>query len=69
MTLDTIRVHCKALRLPTVAQVVEQSLVTAQREEWTLETFLEHLLDCLFFEYWMFSLITDLRTSVMDPFI
>ena len=45
MPLDTIRTYCKALRLPTVADVMEDALVTAQREEWALETFLQHLLE------------------------
>jgi DNA replication protein DnaC len=45
MSLDAIRAHCKALRLPTVAQVVEEALVTSQREEWPMETFLQHLLE------------------------
>lgn len=45
MSFDTIRAHCKTLRLPTVAQVVDQALVTAQQEDWALETFLEHLLE------------------------
>jgi len=45
MSLDVIRTYCKALRLPTVAQVVEETLVTSQREEWPLETFLQHLLE------------------------
>ena len=45
MPLDTIRAYCKALRLPTVAQVVEDALLTAQHEDWSLETFLQHLLE------------------------
>jgi len=45
MPLDAIRAYCKALRLPTVADVMEDALVTAQREEWALETFLQHLLE------------------------
>jgi DNA replication protein DnaC len=45
MPLDAIHTYCKALRLPTVAQVVEDSLITAQREDWPLETFLQHLLE------------------------
>jgi DNA replication protein DnaC len=45
MPLDLIRTHCKTLRLPTVADVVEDALVTAQREDWALETFLQHLLE------------------------
>jgi DNA replication protein DnaC len=45
MPLDAIRTYCKALRLPTVADVMEDALVTAQREEWALEAFLQHLLE------------------------
>lgn len=45
MALETIQACCKALRLPTIAQVVEDALVTAQREDWPLETFLQHLLE------------------------
>ena len=45
MPSNEIRAYCKALRLPTVAQVFEESLTIAQREEWPLETFLQHLLE------------------------
>jgi len=45
MALDTIRAHCRQLRLPTLAAVVSATLETAQREEWALETFLAHLLE------------------------
>jgi len=45
MSLDTIRTYCRALRLPTVSDVVEDTVVTAQREDWSLETFLQHLLE------------------------
>jgi len=45
MSLDAIRGYCKALRLPTVAQVVEETLATSQREDWPLDTFLQHLLE------------------------
>ena len=45
MALETIRTHCKALRLPTIRQVVFDTLATAEREEWPLETFLEQLLE------------------------
>jgi len=45
MALDTIRAHCRKLRLPTAAAVVAATLETAQREAWPLETFLEHLLE------------------------
>jgi len=45
VALDAIAAYCKALRLPTVAQVVEDALAAAQREDWPLETFLQHLLE------------------------
>src|SRR5690606_22833749 len=45
MALDVIRTYCKALRLPTVAQVLEDALATAQREDWSPQTFLYHLLE------------------------
>ena len=45
MPLDAIRTYCKALRLPTMADVMEDALVTAQQEEWALEMFLQHLLE------------------------
>jgi len=45
MPLDAIRTYCKTLRLPTVGDVVEETLATAQREDWALETFLQHLLE------------------------
>ncbi len=45
MAIDAINTYCKALRLPTMAQVVDDALVTAQREDWSLETFLHHLLE------------------------
>jgi DNA replication protein DnaC len=43
--IDVLRQHCKTLRLPTAAQVVGETLTTAQREDWPLETFLLHLLE------------------------
>ncbi len=42
---ETVRLYCKALRLPTVAAVVGETLTLAQREAWPLETFLLHLLE------------------------
>jgi DNA replication protein DnaC len=45
MSSNEIQAYCKILRLPTVAQVFEESLSVAQREEWPLETFLQHLLE------------------------
>jgi len=45
MPLDTLQAHCRALRLPTLAAVLPQAVQTAQREDWSLETFLAHLLE------------------------
>jgi DNA replication protein DnaC len=45
VALDAITAYCKTLRLPTIAQVAEDALATAQREDWPLETFLQHLLE------------------------
>jgi len=45
MPLDAIRTYCRTLRLPTVADVVEDAVATAQHEDWDLETFLQHLLE------------------------
>jgi len=42
---DTLRQQCKALRLPTVAHILEDAIALAQREEWSLETFLHYLLE------------------------
>lgn len=39
-----LRLQCKALRLPTVAQVVGDTLQLAERESWSPAHFLEHLL-------------------------
>jgi DNA replication protein DnaC len=43
--LDAIRTYCKTLRLPTIAGAVEDTLMSAQREDWPLDTFLQHLLE------------------------
>jgi DNA replication protein DnaC len=43
--LEAIRTHCKALRLPTIADAVEDTLMTAEREDWPLQTFLQQLLE------------------------
>ena len=42
---ERIRLHCKDLRLPTMAQVFEQTLTMAQGEDWSLEAFLHFLLE------------------------
>ena len=45
MTLDALQANCRKLRLPTAAAVVAETLAIAQREDWSLETFLAHLLE------------------------
>jgi len=42
---ETIRLHCKALRLPTISDVFGQTIALAERESWPLETFLLQLLE------------------------
>jgi DNA replication protein DnaC len=42
---ETIRLHCKALRLPTISEVFGQTIALAERESWPLETFLLQLLE------------------------
>ena len=43
--LEQINQHCKQLRLPTLAQVVPETLTLAQQQEWSLEQFLLTLLE------------------------
>ena len=45
MLLETLQAHCRSLRLPTLAHVLPEAVQTAQREDWSLETFLAHLLE------------------------
>ncbi|MBW7885616.1 MAG: transposase, partial [Caldilineaceae bacterium] len=42
---EVIRLHCKALRLPTVGEVAGETIAQAERESWSLESFLLHLLE------------------------
>jgi DNA replication protein DnaC len=42
---ETIRLHCKALRLPTIADVFEQTITQAQQDAWPLDTFLLQLFE------------------------
>lgn len=44
-SLETIRQHFRTLRMPTAYAVVEETIATAQKENWTLETFLGELLE------------------------
>lgn len=42
---EAIRLYCKALRLPTMREVATETIARAEREAWSLETFLAHLLE------------------------
>ena len=42
---EAIRLYCKALRLPTMREVAGETIARAERESWSLETFLAHLLE------------------------
>ena len=42
---ESLRLHCKALRLPTIGQVSGDSIARAERESWSFEAFLMHLLE------------------------
>lgn len=42
---EVIRLHSKALRLPTVGEVAAETIAQAEREAWSLEKFLVHLLE------------------------
>lgn len=43
--LEPLRLHCKTLRLPTMAAIIDEVVATAQRESWSLETTLLALLE------------------------
>lgn len=40
-----VRLHCQALRLPTMAMALEESILHAERDNWPLDVFLSHLLE------------------------
>jgi DNA replication protein DnaC len=42
---EMIRLHCKALRLPTIADVFDQTIAQGERESWPLDTFLLQLFE------------------------
>jgi DNA replication protein DnaC len=42
---EAIRLYCKGLRLPTMREVATETIARAEREAWSLETFLAHLLE------------------------
>ena len=43
--LETLQQHFHTLRMPTAVQVVEETISTAQKENWSLETFLSEVLE------------------------
>jgi DNA replication protein DnaC len=43
--LETIQQHFRTLRMPTAVQIVEETITTAQKENWSLETFLSEILE------------------------
>jgi DNA replication protein DnaC len=43
--IETLQQHFRTLRMPTAVQVVEETILTAQKENWSLETFLSELLE------------------------
>jgi len=42
---EAIRLHCKVLRLPTMREVAGDTIARAERESWSYEVFLSHLLE------------------------
>ena len=42
---ESLRLHCKALRLPTIREVAGDTIDRAERESWSFEAFLMHLLE------------------------
>jgi len=43
--LETIQQHFRSLRMPTAVQIVGETIATAQKENWSLETFLTEILE------------------------
>jgi len=43
--LETIQQHFRTLRMPTAFQIVEETITAAQKENWSLETFLSEILE------------------------
>lgn len=43
--LETIQQHFRTLRMPTAVQIVGETLTVAQKENWSLETFLGDILE------------------------
>jgi hypothetical protein len=45
MSIDLIRKHCKTLRLPTMAEVVDDLIHRSVKEDWSVEEFALHWLE------------------------
>jgi len=43
--IETIQQHFRTLRMPTAVQIVAETIATAQKESWSLETFLSEILE------------------------
>jgi DNA replication protein DnaC len=43
--LETLQQHFRSLRMPTAVQIVAETITTAQKENWSLETFLSEILE------------------------
>lgn len=43
--LETLQQHFRTLRMPTAVQIVAETIATAQKENWSLETFLSEILE------------------------
>jgi DNA replication protein DnaC len=43
--LETIQQHFRTLRMPTAVQIVDETIATAQKENWSLEIFLSEILE------------------------
>ncbi len=43
--LETLQQHFRTLRMPTAVQIVAETIATAQKENWVLETFLSEILE------------------------
>jgi DNA replication protein DnaC len=42
---EQLRTYCKALRMPTLSEVLSETIARAERESWSIETCLLHLME------------------------
>lgn len=45
ISLETLQQHFRTLRMPTAYEIVEETIATAQKENWPLQTFLGEILE------------------------